>query len=105
GQDGLKGLKEYLKQFKYETFVPPRQNVVVNTIVNYDSGYEAVVSSRCVPADKVHPTDFAPIGLTNREGQLSKNFGLEAGFAKAIDPKLDITGAYKDSRGQNVSIE
>src|ERR1051325_3858120 len=104
-QDGLKGLREYLRQVKYETFVPPRQNVIVSTIVNYDAGYETIVSSKCVPPDRVRPSDPAPIGLTNREGHLSKSFGLEAGFAKAIDPRVDVTGAYKDSRVQSVSIE
>src|ERR1051325_1456857 len=63
-QDGLKGLKDYLKSVKYTVFVPPRKNVTLNTVVNYERGYESVVTSRCIPIDRVPPSSLAPVALT-----------------------------------------
>jgi hypothetical protein len=104
-QNGLKGLQDYLKTYKYVTFVPPRQNVSVGTIVNYSSGFESVVSSKCIPADKVKATDPAPVGLTDRTGTLDRTVGFEGSFARALDPHVDLKGAYNDVRVQKISIE
>jgi len=104
-QDGLKGLKDYLKQYKYNLFVPPRQNVVLDTVVNYDAGYESVVTTKCIPADKVPPSVPSAVALTARTGNVSRTLGLEGGFAHALDPDINVSGAYSDSRVQKVVVE
>jgi hypothetical protein len=101
----LKGLQEYLKTYKYVVFVPPRQNVSVGTIVNFSSGFESVVSSKCVPVDKVKPSEPAPVGLTDRTGTLDRTIGIAGSFAKALDPNIDLKGAYNDARVQKITVE
>jgi len=103
-QDGLKGLKDYLKQYKYSTFIPPRENAVVGSIVNYDNGFESVVSTKCLPLEKIKPSSLAPVALPDHDGTLGKDIGLEGSFAKALDPKIDLKGAYKDSRVQKITV-
>src|SRR5260221_9661692 len=93
-QDGLKGLRDYLKQYKYVLFVPPRQNAAVNTIVDYSSGFESIVSSRCIPADRVRPSPPAPVGLADHSGTLDRTVGFEGSFARALAPNIDLQGAY-----------
>ncbi len=104
-QDGLKGLREYLKQYKYVVFVPPRANATAGSVVNYDAGFETIVSSKCLPPDKVKPSEFSAVGLADREGTLTKNLGIEGAFARGVDPKIDLSGAFKDARVQKIVVQ
>ena len=104
-QNGLQGLKDYLRTNKYVVFVPPRQNVTVGTIVNFSSGFESVISSKCVPADKVKPSEPAAVGLTDLTGTLDRTIGFEGSFTKAFDPSIDLKGAYSDARVRKITVE
>ncbi len=103
-QDPLKGLKDYLKQYGYQTLVPPMANVAVGSVVTFDHRVETVVSSKCLPAASVPPSPPQPIGLTIRTGTYTRTIGIDASFSKSTGPNIDISGAFSDARVQSVTI-
>jgi hypothetical protein len=103
-QDGLKGLENYFKQYKYSVFVPARQNAAVGTIVSFKTGFDSVVSSRCLPVAKIPRSDAAPIALTDRTGTATRQFGVAGSFAQGLNPEVDLKGAFSDARVQKVTI-
>jgi len=71
-QNGLKGLRDYLQEYKFSLFVPPRANATLDTVVNYSGGYETIVTSKCIPTDKVKPSELSTVVLTAKTGNLTK---------------------------------
>jgi hypothetical protein len=103
-QDPLKALKSYLKQNNYETLTPPRANVVVGSVVTFNHHQETIVSSKCLPIDKVPASTPQAIGLTTHTGTYTRNVGIDATFTKAADIQIDVSGAFTDNRVETVSI-
>ena len=103
--DGLTGLRDYLKQYKYAVFVPPRQNAALDTVITFIGGFESVVTSKCVPKDKVPNSTPAMVALTDHTGNITTNTGLEGSFARTLDPSINISGAFSDTRVQSISIQ
>lgn len=103
-QDGLKGLREYLRTYRYQTFVPPRANVSLGTVVTFKNGEESIVTSRCAPEDKLSPSKPGAVALATHSGNVDTSSGLESSFAKALDPNIEISGALKDARVNRVEV-
>lgn len=103
--EGLKGLREYLKQYKYVIFVPPRQNASLNTVITFEKGVEAIVTSRCIPEDKVPPSEPASVGLAGRTDNFTSKKGVEGSFAQAVNPNIDLSGAFSDGRVSRVTVQ
>jgi len=103
GQDSPLG--KYMKQYKYTLLIPPSQNAAVATVINFDAGFESIVSSKCISVAKVPPNGPTPIALSTNVSSITRHLSVAGAFTRFTHPAVDLKGAFDDSRVQAISIE
>lgn len=100
-------LKDYVKQYKYTAFNPPRDRDGVGTIIDFKNRTESVVAddTQCLTNEAAPRGPNIEVATLNQEYTLTRNSSLDFNLAKGYIKEADLAGAFKDNRVKAVSIQ
>lgn len=95
-------LDKYISDYKYTPFTIPRSDWGVGTVVTFKKKAEEIAAFKdeCLTVDE----QLADATLSNQTYTISRDNSLELNLSKIVSDKLNLKGAYNDTRLKSVTI-